>query len=338
MDRKYFRDILRKYLKNRATPDEVSMIDAWYRKMENDAEGDTDAAADSALEDKYWASIQSHVKNDQVRRITIWKSIGVAASLLVVGLAAFFVIKSQRTAAKLAVEDTVASPAWQYVFNSGKDVQRITLSDGSTVALEPESRLRFPSAFDDEERHVFLEGEAFFDVARNEKSPFLVYTSQLTTKVLGTSFTVNAYAHDKCASVAVKTGTVAVTAKTEGKDHSSAMPEIILTPNQQVVFDTESKKLSRMIVEEPVPLLPADEVRKMRFEGAPVTEIFRAIENVYGVDLVFDYEKFSTCMLTSVISDGDLYNRLDIICKAIGATYSFKENQILIDGTGCDSQ
>ena len=64
-------------------------------------------------------------------------------------------------------------------------------------------------------------------------------------------------------------------------------------------------------------------------------EIFEAIEKVYGLDIVFDEAKFSSCTLTTSISDGGLFNRLDIICGAINATYSVKENQIVIEGTGC---
>ena len=338
MDRKHFRGILRKYLQRRATPKEKDLIDGWYAQMEKDLEADPENAVDPALGKMYWSSIHSHIKKEKVRLSVNWRPIGIAASLLVAALASLFLILDKKTLERNLVENPAGSPAWREVFNSGTSPQYITLTDGSVISLEPQSRLRFPSKFSESERPVFLEGEAFFDVARNEESPFFVHTSGLTTKVLGTSFRVTAYAQNKRVTVAVKTGKVSVSARTEAARDQIPMPEIVLTPNQQIVFDTEKKKLARMIVAEPQAILPAEEVRKMRFESASVTEIFTAIEKVYGVDLVFDTERFSSCVLTSVISDGELYNRLDIICEAIGATYSLKENQIVIDGRGCDFQ
>lgn len=294
---------------------------------------------DPKLENQYWSSIRSHIKRDRVRPLIVWKPVSIAASLLVAALAYVFLTQSeQQTSENMSATSPVGTNAWQEVFNSGAVPQQISLSDGSVISLEPQSRLKFPSKFTESERPVFLEGGAFFNVARNEKSPFLVHTSELTTKVLGTSFSVRAYEENKQVTVAVKTGKVSVSPRIKLAGDQGQVMEVIVTPNQQIIFDTEANKLDRMIVAKPEPILPVEEVRKMRFEGAPVTEIFTAIEKVYGVDLVFDSERFSSCILTSVISDGDLYNRLDIICKAIGARYSLKETQIIIDGKGCDFQ
>ena len=335
MDPKHFRRILRKYLQRRATPEENNLIDGWYAQMDDGREVDPDPA----LENQYWSSIRSHIKKDSVRPLMIWKPIGIAASLLVVALASVFLTQSEeKTSANVSATYPAGTPAWQEIFNSGSAPQHISLSDGSVISLEPQSRLKFPTQFTESERPVFLEGGAFFNVARNEESPFLVHTSELTTKVLGTSFSVTAYAQNKQVTVAVKTGKVSVSPRTKLARDQGQVLEVIITPNQQIVFDKEAKKLDRMIVAKPEPVLPAEEVRKMRFESAPVTEIFTAIEEVYGVDLVFDEERFSSCMLTSVISDGDLYNRLEIICKAIGARYSLQETQIVIEGNGCDFQ
>jgi hypothetical protein len=93
-----------------------------------------------------------------------------------------------------------------------------------------------------------------------------------------------------------------------------------------------------MIVDVPQVIVPAEEFKRMRFEGAPVKEIFNAIEKVYGVDIIYDEPKFLGCTLTTTISDGDIYNRLDIICKVIGASYEVKEDRILISGAGCNNQ
>src|SRR5690606_35184035 len=97
-------------------------------------------------------------------------------------------------------------------------------------------------------------------------------------------------------------------------------------------------KLSRMIVSEPKAIIPAEEFDRMRFEGAPVKEIFDALEKVYGVDIAYDEEKFATCTLTTSISGQNIYNRLDIICKVIGASYEVKDGRIMIYGPGSKNQ
>ena len=146
---------------------------------------------------------------------------------------------------------------------------------------------------------------------------------------------MEAFAENKKVIVSVKTGKVSVY-ETAVEDEGDEISEVILTPNQQVVFDEVERKMSRMIVESPQAIVPEEELQRMRFVEAPVTEIFAAVEKVYGVDLVFDEKGLSSCYLTSVISDGDLYSRLDIICDAIGASYEVRGDHIVIAGSECN--
>jgi transmembrane sensor len=339
MDQKHFRGILKKYLQGEATPEEEKMIDSWYTDMGKDSHSFIDSPEESELENKYWSAITDHIRHSKEaaknRTLIPWKSLGIAASVLVAMFSylymTFYMSGNENP---MALQDQ-NKLKWDQISNSGKSQQIVILPDESKVILEPNSQLKFSSAFDESERAVYLKGEAFFEVTRSVTRPFLVHTSNLTTKVLGTSFTIKAFEEEKNVIVAVKTGKVSVYTN---KKENTKTDEIILTPNQKIVFDKAENKVSRMIVESPQAILPAAEVRKMRFEAAPVSEIFHAIEKVYGVELVFDEDKFSGCTLTSVISDGDLYNRLDIICKAIGATYILEENKILISGAGCNYQ
>jgi hypothetical protein len=74
---------------------------------------------------------------------------------------------------------------------------------------------------------------------------------------------------------------------------------------------------------------------RMHFEGAPVSRIFDQLEKVYGVEIDFDRIVFSSCTLTTSIAEGNIYDRLNMICKAIDARYVLKENHIVIEGNGC---
>lgn len=342
MDQKYFRGILKRYLQGRATAEEEKIIDSWYADMGRDSHSLLESNDESELEDRYWSLIDAHIRRRKNHRNLSgmrWYSYGIAASVLL-ALLSYFYLVNYSTSEKniLALQSERESIKWQVISNTGIAPLPVRLPDHSTVTLEPKSELKFSASFDESERAVYLAGEGFFEVSPDQHRPFLVYANKVTTKVLGTSFRVRAFQQDKNVTVAVKTGKVSVYTREEIEKDNSKTSEIILTPNQQIIYDKEENKLSRMIVEKPQAILPPEEVKRMRFEAAPVTEIFHAIEKVYGVDLVFDQDHFSACTLTSVISDGGLYNRLDIICKAIGATYSLRENQILIHGTGCNYQ
>ena len=342
MDQKYFHGILKKYLQGQATAEEEKMIDSWYADMGKDFYSSMDSREESELENKYWSTITSHIRKKKQstnnRTIIPWYSIGIAASVLVALVSYLYVIHYKPTEKNVLALQDEGYLKWEQISNTGEVPQLITLPDKSKVTLEPQSQLKFSAAFNETERAVYLEGEAFFEVAHNVKRPFLVYTNKLTTKVLGTSFTVKAFQQEKKVTVSVKTGKVSVYTNDEAKKEKTKTDEIILTSNQKIVYDKAENKLSRMIVEKPQAILPAEEVKRMRFENAPVKEIFNAIEKVYGVDIVYDEDKFSSCTLTTAISDGDIYNRLDIICKAIGASYELNENHIVIKGVGCNYQ
>lgn len=94
------------------------------------------------------------------------------------------------------------------VINTTSGAISVTLPDGSTVKLEKASRLSYDSDFQGKQREVFLSGAAFFSVTKNPEKPFVVYANELVTKVLGTSFTINAFEENKKVTVSVRTGRV----------------------------------------------------------------------------------------------------------------------------------
>jgi transmembrane sensor len=348
MQQKDFHDILKRYLDGKASPDDEKIIDAWYEAMGKGPHSLLSNEEESDLESRYWSTISGHVKRmktipqvvslPEKRRgtVVLWYASGIAASLLL--FMAFYFYRSDTSVLVTHVTPPeVTTHTWTHIVNTDNATKRVTLPDGSGLTLEPQSRLKYSSLFNQTTRDVYFEGDALFEVQRDEQRPFIVHTREVTTTVLGTSFRVRALEKDKDITVAVRTGRVSVSAPhvdKEERDPDAA--EIILTPNQQVIYDRYEKTILRKLVEVPLPILPPEKVKLMRFEEGHVAEIFDAIEKVYGVEIVFDKERFSSCALTTSISDGGLYNRLDIICKAIGAEYTLHDHQIEIKGTGCN--
>jgi transmembrane sensor len=340
MERKDFLAILKKYRNGTATPDEIKLVDEWCAAME--AANPVRMPDDSELKEEDWSKVARHIGNTNTlkkrgRIRLLWYSTGIAASLLITCAVYFYVINRQQTN-NIATNDVESSGTsdLKRVVNTGNTPQVAVLPDGSEVTLAPESELRFSNSFDGSQREVYLEGEAFFHVSRDTARPFFVYTSQVVTKVLGTSFTVKAFREEKNITVAVRTGKVSVsTHRDRDAKNADGVKGVILTPNQQVVYNKEENTIARMIVDAPQKIIPEEEVKRMRLEEATVSEIFAALEKVYGVDIVYDEAVFASCILTTSIYDGDLYNRLEAICGAIDATFRIEEDKIVVSGPGC---
>ena len=340
MEHKNFVIILQRYLRGEATLSEKKLIEAWYASL-NKHVSDQDVPSDAQLEELYRKTIYTHIRKstfkDNLRRNFPWYATGIAASLLVT-LSMYFFFVSERRSDSITVLKTRTAAVWKNISNTTQHQQIIFLPDSSKVTLQPESNLKFATAFFTTKREVYLEGEASFEVTHNAILPFLVYANEVTTKVLGTYFTVRAIKHEPNITVAVKTGKVSVYADRKKDSVSSPVNEIILTPNQQIIYDKSQRELSKTLVEKPRAILPQEEIRRMRFEDAPVSEIFEALEKAYGVEIEFDETIFSSCAMTTVISDDDFYNRLDIICDALGVSYTRDQDRIVITGSGCNAK
>jgi transmembrane sensor len=341
MEQNDFRRILSKYLRGEALPEERKMIDAWYASMGKDTDDLGGAPEESASDDFGWANVYAHVKKsrikDKQRKLLPWYLAGIAASLITMIVSLIFLV-SDNSDDFPRTKANEPSQTWKNFVNTTNLTQVIVLPDSSKVAIEPESKLKFSSLFNKTKREVYLEGEAFFHVTHNARVPFFVHANEVTTKVLGTSFIIKAIKYEREITVVVKTGKVSVFASPKKEEDSLAVKEIILTPNQQITYDKEEKEISKTLVKKPQAILPAEEVRRMRFEEAPLTEIFKALEKLYGVEIDFDEALFSACRLTTVISKDDLYGRLDIICNVIGTSYTLHEDRIVIRGAGCKTK
>src|SRR5690606_20377981 len=128
-----------------------------------------------------------------------------AAALIALAPVVYLLMPVHHVAEGIAVEDTGV----RTIRNMRSSALLVALSDGSKVVLNPGSTVSFTPVFASGVREVSLEGEAFFDVAKDSLSPFVVKTSQLVTRVLGTSFTVKANKGGENIIVTVRTGRVA---------------------------------------------------------------------------------------------------------------------------------
>ena len=155
---------------------------------------------------------------------------------------------------------------------------QIVLADGTRVWLNSATKLIFPQNFTGKERRVMLSGEAFFDVARDESKPFIVETSRMDVKVLGTRFNVNAYTDNEVVSTTLVDGSVEVASGTQ--------KPITLVPGEQAYG--EAGELEKREVN--IRLYTSWIDGRFMFNNVELEEIAKQISRWYDVEVVFENE------------------------------------------------
>lgn len=269
-----------------------------------------------------------------------WKRIMKIAAALVVVLSVglYYFIKE-------SAPSTLSNSGWEgemfiKEINNGQTPKTIFLGDGSSIVLQPNSILQYPKTFDNTRREVVLIGEGFFEVSKDANRPFLVYADKVLTKVLGTSFTIRAYAGEKDVLVKVRTGKVSVVQRSRQEitsDTELSSEGVLLTPNQQVVFEKEASRFVKSLVKEPQ-ILNSLGSGDFTFEDTPVNDVFTLLEGAYGVNIVYDEELMRECLINGSLEEMTLYDKLRLICKSINATYELVDSHVVISGHGCKDQ
>lgn len=136
---------------------------------------------------------------------------------------------------------TSAKPGFRIVRSQNELRKKVLLEDGSVVTLGANSSLKFPSKFEASHRDVSLEGEAFFEIAKNPKRPFTVQSGKVYTRVLGTSFKINAFKKD--VEVSVATGSVSVNYLGKNNVWSNLA---VMKPGDRILWHNQNAKLSKI--------------------------------------------------------------------------------------------
>jgi transmembrane sensor len=146
------------------------------------------------------------------------------AAVFIFGLCTFFAYQFFK-AKNAAVTGTAI--AWKKANTPDRQTTVIVLADGSKVTLNAKSEIKYPASFNDQTREVYLSGEAFFDVAKDHQHPFIVYTKNISIKVLGTAFDVKSYNNEHSTETTLLRGKVEITLNKRPAKH------ILLNPAEK---------------------------------------------------------------------------------------------------------
>lgn len=341
MPQTQFQELLEKNSRGACSPQEEEFLINWYNNIGKADNTPLKKVPKDLIEKRLWSAINPRPLPKTKWLPRLMKAAAIITIPLLAG-AGFYLHRNSLTSsavpARVHDEALASKQSLKRVFNAENLPRQISLADGSTVILQPQSEIHYNKKFTDEIREVHLRGEAFFNVKPDPRRPFMVYANEVVTRVLGTSFKIRAYENDQEITVAVKTGKVSVYATrkmTSGTNKVFESKEVILTPNQQMVYNRYKEVVSKQLVAKPEIVLPNSNLFRMQFENADVTEIFEVLKENYGVEIRYDKNILDHCKLTTSMSDEGLYERIEVICKAIGASYSISDAVITIRSNGC---
>lgn len=203
----------------------------------------------------------------------------------------------------------------------------ITLNDGTIVHLNVGSSITFPKQFKSGQRIVRLEGEAFFEVTRNEQKPFVVETTSLTTKVLGTSFNINA--HDlNTETVTVISGKVQVS-QTQNPDKQT-----ILLAEEAAVFQRSSGSLEKQAADAEIVLNWTNDY--IKFDMVSFDEAVRIISESYHIKINLENYISDSCKIRAICKSNGVENLLSQLQLLVDFDFqTSNEGNITINYRGC---
>ncbi|ODS86182.1 MAG: hypothetical protein ABS46_01375 [Cytophagaceae bacterium SCN 52-12] len=332
MKRHKFDEIVEKYCAGESSPEEEEMLDRWadmHFRQYTDHSVFTQEDEAQKMKMQIWKKIRIDMV---VRKSKSWRGkrqflAGAAAALVTLLAAAYFLLTAP------GKKSSGISVTGAETKNITQVPQRITLPDGSTVVLETGARLVTDEHYGKQARTVYLTGEAFFEVQPNAQKPFFVYTGDLVTEVLGTSFRIRPEGDKKTIEVSVITGKVSVYADNEGDDKKRN--GVIATPNQKVIYNTELKTLRHDLTDAPQIIVPDAQVPDFDFKETPLIEVLRLMQQVYRIEIVVRNPALNQCVFTGDLNGLDLYRQLDFICEVMGARYEIRGATVFVNGENC---
>ncbi len=248
----------------------------------------------------------------------------LALSVLISGVYSYL----NRTDDTQFVSNTI-HPVYQEIRAAFGTQAKVELADGTIVFLNSGSKLRFPQTFEkQEQRKVSLDGEGYFSVTKNKHQPFIVETSQMNIKVLGTTFNVDAYSDNLMLNVALVEGSVELQ-QIIGGNIKDLMK---LSPNQVASLNIPDKTLVKTDVAD-LYKYTAWINGRIVFYGDPIQTVVKKLGKWYNVDITISDKRLENYRFTGTFIDESLEQILSILSRTSPMSYIILPIEKQADGS-----
>jgi len=325
----YFLSLLADYWStaNTSADDEDADAEAHFRHVIN--------AADSELQEESTSGFISHSRP----RYHIRPLSAIAAVFIGLVLLSWWWVKQYRQGHSVSMAsrvETIAKPGAK---------SRLLLPDGSTVWLNSGSRITYPANFTDSIREVALEGEAYFDVAKDARRPFIVRTSDINIKVLGTAFNVKCYPEDNKTEATLVRGLVQISRNSgdqqqvlllhphekvvinripESTAVNTGLPSSMAAPDSMLVKHLQKNAADTAMVE------TAWVYNKLVFDGENFREISDEMERWFNVKIIFNDTTVAGYRFHAKFENEHINDVLSALRLSLPFTFKIQNNEVNI--------
>lgn len=194
------------------------------------------------------------------------------------------------------------------------------LPDGTLVWLNSDTKMKYNNSYNHKNRVLQLDGEAYFEVAKDREKPFIVKVDDMEIEALGTAFNVKAYSADNHISATLMEGSIAVTSDNESN---------ILNPNENISYDRsthQSVKTTLMNTD----LISAWRSGRIVFGGETLGEAASMLERIYNIRIIFETEDIKEYTFLGTIRNNSLSNVFEIMSLTVPISYSISDSSVII--------
>jgi ferric-dicitrate binding protein FerR (iron transport regulator) len=266
------------------------------------------------LFEKFWIRRRIENKSYSPKRRSL-VLIAQWAAILVVGLllGSYFDVLKKTEATKYYTSITPKG-----------SVSQMILPDGTQVFMNAGTQIKYSVNGSDNNREVFLAGEAWFQVAKMKDKPFLVHTSTYDIWVTGTSFNVKAYPDEKDVTTTLEEGHIAV----KSSEKLNLTEEILLKPGEQLIYNTESKDIQ--VHEVNTKWYTSWKDNKLVFVNMSLKDLTVLLERKYGVEIEIGDRSILDYHYDGTIKDETIFEVLEILKRTLPIQYHIVNQKIII--------
>ena len=311
--------LFRKYLSNSATADEMKELDEWIASnedfhdwLENQVDNSS-AEMDAEKQADILAKIHEKIAVQSKQKFVLpgWaKTVAAVALIVLMAVSAAIYFRSNQP------------NMIQYAEIGALRGQKasVTLPDGTKITLNSESTLKYSTNYNQSDRAVELVGEAYFEVAKNKKIPFVVKAGKLEIEAKGTAFNIKAYPTDNSIS----------TTLTEGKIEVKTPVDVLnMIPNERMEYNNTDQTFRKLTLTDAVGSIGwlNDE---LSFENATLAEVVANFSRIYNIDIQFASESIKEQRFTGKINNNSLLSVLRIISLTSPIRFEQKDSVVIL--------
>lgn len=322
MTEKKLKQLIDRYLQGTATREEKDLLDELYTRNINSEEVPEkwNDQQKSSVKKRILSRIQQDIQLKKEKRTR--KIFSAVAAVLILLVSSYIYFNSSPTKV-LSGSDIVMEIST--TATSGE--QSILLSDGSFVLLSQGASLTYPEEFSGNTRKVYLKGAAWFDINRDTTQAFQVITEDITTTVLGTSFSINAQLEKSKVDIRVTSGKVQVASQEKEIAVLDENDELQYESGQFTVIKDSPKK-------DNTEKLP--EAGSWKFTNVTMEEATNFLKKHWNKQFFYENPAIRDCQIyASFNSDDSLEEVMLILCGVTNSAYQVNGKRILISGPGC---